>query len=304
MSARKPLGLRALMSFSRIMRTGSATAAGRELGLSQPAVSRIIAGLEDDLGFELFYRDRGRLIPTKDALELAEEVDLALAGIARVETLAQDICDMTTGELRLVAPPSFTQTVLPDIAVRFLKDYPGVRLRIDSRSAETASRMIATRVADGGFVKLPVDERELRIEQVIPGGTVCVLPPGHPLSGETELTPALIDDHPLVLLGSGRIARQQIDNAFREARRQPNVVVETHTVGSACALAERGLGIAIVSELMVPAQSQIRPFRPDIRQDYAFVVSAMAPASRLANAFMETALLADQTGIRRQEFRK
>src|SRR3569833_3018537 len=83
------IGLRALRRFAEIVRTGSATAAGRNLGMTPPAVSRFFAQLEASGGFELFYRDRGRLVPTKDALLLAEEVVLALAGLVRVFCLVR-----------------------------------------------------------------------------------------------------------------------------------------------------------------------------------------------------------------------
>jgi DNA-binding transcriptional LysR family regulator len=58
------LGVRALTTLAEVIRTSSATEAGRNLGMTQPAVSRIIAQVEASVGFELFYRDRGRLVPT------------------------------------------------------------------------------------------------------------------------------------------------------------------------------------------------------------------------------------------------
>src|SRR5690242_16206591 len=103
--------LRALETFAEIVRSGSATAAGRNLGMAQPAVSRLLAQLEAEVGFELFYRDRGRLVPTKDALTLAEEVGLALTGFARIDSLIRDIAASATGELRVVAPPSFSEGI-------------------------------------------------------------------------------------------------------------------------------------------------------------------------------------------------
>lgn len=57
--------MRGLESFREIMRMGSATAAARQLGLSQPAVSRLIAQLERELGFKVFHRVKGRLVPTQ-----------------------------------------------------------------------------------------------------------------------------------------------------------------------------------------------------------------------------------------------
>jgi len=81
------LGLTALTAFSEIMRTGSATGAARVLGLSQPAISRLIARMESDIGFELFYRDKGRLVPTEEAHQLfveAHEVQVRIDAMKAV----------------------------------------------------------------------------------------------------------------------------------------------------------------------------------------------------------------------------
>lgn len=287
------LGVRALTTFAEVMRTGSATTAARNLGMTQPGVSRIIAQLEGAVGFELFYRDRGRLVATKDALALAEEVELALAGLARVQSLVADIATSAVGELRVVAPPSFAEGLLPDIVASFLEQFPGVRFSLDSRSIETAKAMIATRVADCGFMKMPVDDADLHCEPLIANGSVCVLPSDHPLAAHEELTPEQLRGEPLILLGSGRQWRAQVDGAFAQYGLRPHVAIETHTHGSACALAGRGVGIAIVNELL--ARSYVRGglvarrFAPAIVHEYAFVTSALSQPSRLARAFRDTA---------------
>lgn len=286
------LGIRTMRAFSEVMRTGSATAAGRELGLTQSAVSRLIAQLETTVGFELFWRDKGRLIPTKDAALLVEEIDLALAGLDRVDSLARDIAGFGTGELKIVAPPSFTQTVIPDIAARFRALYPEVRLSLDSRSVETARSMIATRVVDCGFIKLPIDRSDIHVETVSVSDTVCVLPKQHALASMDVLTAAELSDNPLVLLGARRDVQSAIDRAFRAIGRRPNLAVETTTVGSACALVSRGLGIALVNGMLAEAfiteDLTLRPFRPAIVQEYAFAVSSLSSPTRLATAFLDS----------------
>ncbi|MDP2284909.1 MAG: LysR family transcriptional regulator, partial [Pseudohongiella sp.] len=61
------MNLKSLECFRAIMQTGSATAAARQLDLTQPGVSRLLKILEDEVGGELFYREKGRLIPTQEA---------------------------------------------------------------------------------------------------------------------------------------------------------------------------------------------------------------------------------------------
>lgn len=288
------LGVRALTTLAEVIRTSSATEAGRNLGMTQPAVSRIIAQVEASIGFELFYRDRGRLVPTKDGLLLAAEVDLALAGLRRVDSLVRDIAASSVGELRVVAPPSFAEGLLPEIVASFLAKFPGVRFNLDSRTAETTKAMIATRVADCGFMKMPIDDTDLLCEPLVSNGSVCVLLETHPLAANRIITPQLLHNVPLILLGSGRQWRAQVDQAFASCGLRPTVGIETHTHGSACALASRNVGIAIVNELL--ARSYLRSplvarrFEPDIRHDYAFVTSALPGASRLTAAFRDEAM--------------
>jgi DNA-binding transcriptional LysR family regulator len=281
------------MAFSEIMRTGSATAAGRVLGLTQPAVSRLLARMEQDIGFELFYRDKGRLVPTKDALALADEVELALAGVARVQAVVRDISTHAVGEIRMIAPPSFASGVLPGLIARFMQRFPSVRVSIDSRSIATTKTMLATRVVDCAFMRLPIDRDDLLSETVVSSGTICVLHRDHPLAAFPTLDAATIADAPLVSLGTDSQIGRQIDERFRDVGYRRNIAVECHTTSAACALAGHGIGIAIVNELLarpyVQAPLVVRPFRPDLTHDYALVVSAHSQISRLLEAFRNEA---------------
>ncbi|PIC00296.1 LysR family transcriptional regulator [Caulobacter sp. X] len=287
------LNLRSLEAFRETMLSGSATAAAARMGLSQPAVSRLIAQLEQDAGFDLFYREKGRLAPTPEALIVYEEIDLAFGGLERVDTLVRDLASFNTGALKIVAPPSLSEGVLPSILSRFMARFPNVRVSIDSRSTETARTMVANRTADCGFVKLPMDRSDISTVLLSSSETVCVLPETHPLKAHPELTPQLLRGEPLVLLGYGTRTRRQIDDAFRDCGVRPEVKLETHTVGSACAFAAAGLGVAIVNALLAtnylkPGMA-VRVFRPQILHDYAFMTSALAPPGRLANALLEQA---------------
>jgi len=287
------LNLRSLEAFRETMLSRSATAAAARMGMTQPAVSRLIAQLEQDIGFELFYREKGRLNPTPEAIMIYEEVDLAFGGLERIDSLVRDIATFNAGFLKIVAPPSLSEGVLSTILTRFLARYPKVRASIDSRSVETARTMVANRTADCGFVKLPMNRPDISTVTLSASETVCVLPVGHALSAHEILTPELLRSVPLILLGYGTWTRRQIDDAFREAGVRPEVKLETHTVGSACAFAQAGLGVAIVNALMAKNFARdgmaIRVFRPQILHEYAFMTSALAPMNRLAAALLEEA---------------
>jgi DNA-binding transcriptional LysR family regulator len=283
--------LKSLECFRAIIATGSATAAARQLGLTQPAVSRLLGVLEAGLGFELFHRRKGRLVPTEEALALHREVDITLQSVDRVSRLARNLKSGDFGALSIVSPPSFAEGILSRVIAGFIAAHPSLRVTLDSQSVEIARDMVALRAADCGFVKLPADHPGLACKPLLRAGTVCALPSGHRLASRTVVGIEDLRGEPLILLGQGRASRKQIDNAFEAAGVAMNVRVETHTVSAACAFARSGTGIAIVNEMLAVQYAgggiELRRLDPDFVHEYAFMTSSDAPMTRVTRRFFE-----------------
>lgn len=297
------INLRGLESFREVMRMGSATAAARRLDLSQPAVSRLIAQMERELGFKVFDRVKGRLVPTQQGQLLYEEVDLAFLGLERVRTVARDVHALNAGQLRIVAPPSFAEGPLVAIIQSFLKEHPKVQLVLDSNSRPTTMNMIATRAADCGFGKLPLEHPGIRTRPLVVNDTACVMPSGHRLARKRVVTVADLADEELIMIGRGSDTRLRIDDAFRAAGVVPRVRLETHNVGAACSFVRAGMGITLVNEMLARAcwdrDVELRPLRPQILHEYVFMTSASVPESPLTVAFYETCRI----GLKRYQCR-
>lgn len=283
--------LKSLECFRAIITSGSATAAAQQLGLTQPAVSRLLGLLEASMGFELFHRRKGRLVPTEEALAFHREVDIALQSIDRVSRLAKNLKNENFGVLSIVSPPSFAEGILSRVISEFIAEHPGVQVSLDSQSVENARDMVTLRAVDCGFVKLPVDYPGLAYEPLIRAGTLCALPAGHRLARKKTLSIRDLGDEPLILLGQGRASRKQIDDAFADAGVKMNVRVETHTVSAACAFARGGTGIAIVNEMLgiqyAGSGIVLRRFSPNFVHEYGFMTSSDAPMTRVTRSFFE-----------------
>lgn len=285
------ISVRALSGFHEVIVTGSVTEAAKRMGMSQPALSRQIAELERTLGFELFHRDHGRLVPTQDALLLFDEVGISLDGLRRIQGVVRDIAEFRVGSLKLVAPPSMTEGLLADIVADFLAKFPRVRLNIHSRATDVAISLVATRTVDAGFLRVPIDRPDLRCENMFESDTVAVLRADHPLAVHDTLTPRLLRGEPMILLGYGFATRSAIDSAFAREGMRVNARLETHTVGSACALAARGLGVTLVNRLLARSylgpDLVVRNFAPRLTNEYAFVTSTLVAPSRLTLEFLQ-----------------
>jgi len=285
------LNLKSLECFRATVDQGTASAAAKHLRLTQPAVSRLLRVLEEAAGFELFYRRKGRLIATDEALRFYKEVDIALDSIERVSQLVKNLRNTEFGELKIVSPPSFSEGILSGVVSSFIAKYPNVHVSLNSESAEIARDMVALRAADCGFIKLPAEHPGIDCRPLISSGTVCALRRSHRLASKETIKVTDLDNEPLILLGKGRASRQSLDDAFVASGVSMKVRIETHTVGAACALARNGSGIAIISEMLslpyADRQVVLRRFSPNIPHRYAFTTSTNAPMTRVTQRFYD-----------------
>lgn len=284
-----PLSLKSLICFRAVMDAGSVTGAANSLGVTQPAVSRMLSQLEAGIGFELFMRSKGKLVPTEAAIALFDEVDIALKSVDRVSQLAINLKNHDYGELSIVSPPSFAECIATRLIAGFTRVYPRIRVSLDSRSIETAKDMVALRAVDCAFLRLPLEHPDLEHETLVSAGTVCVMRSTHPLGRRRRISAVDLRGQPLILLGRGRASRSVLNDGFLAADVRPNIRVETHTISAACALARLDAGIAIVNEMLAAQYLDkslvMRRFSPNIRHDYAFVVSANAAMTRITRRF-------------------
>jgi DNA-binding transcriptional LysR family regulator len=293
-SALNTLSLKNLEAFKAIIETGSATAAAKSLGITQPGVSRLLASFESHVGFALFYREKGRLFPTQEALALYKEVALTLQGAERIGLLAKNIFNSDSGWLKIVAPNSFIAGPLADVVTDFLRLHPQVKISLDTQSPSVARELVAHRSVDCGFIQLPENHPGLMVKSVLRGTTVCALSPRHLLAQKDQITLEDLRSTPLILLGKGRYSRTQINSMFEQANVSMQVKLETHTVAIACSFAKRNLGIAIVNEMLAGQYAAddllLIPLIPALTYEYGFITSAHSPMSRLTTAFFEHCL--------------
>ena len=125
--------LRHIEVFNAVMLTGSVSAAARLMNVTQPAVSRILAHAELQLGFALFQRVKGRLVPTQEAQTLYPQVQQLFAQLDEVQRLAASLknpqrCD----ELRILTVFALSVELLPRALRAFRARYPGVAVTIDA----------------------------------------------------------------------------------------------------------------------------------------------------------------------------
>ena len=183
------MNLRQLEIFRAVMLTGTTVDAAGVLLISQPAVSNAILHLEDQLGFNLFERVKGRLHPTEEAKLLFTKSENVFTNFNMVRDLVQDLKDRQAGSLRIVASPSIGQTMIPTQITALRRDSPRVKVYFEIRRYDAIVDLIATQQRDLAFTLRPSEHPSVESSVLATGSMVCVLPKDHPLASQEFLDP-------------------------------------------------------------------------------------------------------------------
>ena len=189
-------------------------------------------------------------MPTAHARALYDEVAYAFEGVERVLNLAAKMRANNTGTLRIGAPHSCCEVLLPRIVARLARSHAALRYAVELGSYESILAMIAKREVDLGILKEPVSHSGVSTLPLLASDAVCAMPRGHRLSGMRAIKVADIAAEPLVLLGRNTPWRHEIHTLFRRAGCTPVVRLDTHSVAAVCGFVASGLGVSIVPELL------------------------------------------------------
>ena len=283
------MNLRQCEMFRAVMEAGTVTAAADRLHVTQPAVSKMLAQLERDLGFHVFLRQRRRLVPTQEGQALYQEVRRAFVGLDYLTRFAGDLRDLRQGHLVLAATHSTCSFCLPGIVAEFLRRYPGLSVSLHTMDLPAIAQAVATGRVDLGIAQFGVPAQGIRRERLRSVSAVCVLPPGHALARRRVVRPADLHGQDFIALAAVNRLRTRLTTILDAENAVPRIQVDTPLASTACRLVMEGVGLCVLDRLSAEANLHegivIRPFRPDIAEDVVLLSSAQGPLSSVASAF-------------------
>lgn len=261
------MNARQLEIFHAVMRSGTITGAAAFLGISQPAVSKSMRAIEQQLGFKLLRPIKGRLYPTPEAQRLLPDADRIMSELSAFERLTGEVKTGGTGLVRVVASSSSATALLPAAAAPFQKANPAVRISSHLLPAREVAEAVAAGEADFGLTLSPVQLPGLTVRTLGAAEMVFIAPLGHPLLERETITPSDLAPHPLISFGRETHFGQLLDQSFESAgeRRQIGLQV-TMSIVAACYV-QRGLGVALIDSFALNAGLAglgWRPFTPTV----------------------------------------
>ncbi|MBT3360034.1 MAG: LysR family transcriptional regulator [Rhodospirillales bacterium] len=287
----RPINPRQIEAFRAVILTGSMTAGGEMLHISQPAISRLIRALEADLDLELFERNGAHIAPTDEALILYQDVERLFVGGERIREAAAAIRNRSAGTLRIAAMPNVSLGYFPRIIQEFLVDHPGISVVLHSDASVNIIDLVAKNQFNVGLAYVPTDQPGVEIHPLPIVDAVCVLPLDHPLADRPVIHAQDLEGLDFITLGQSSLLRMHIATAIQSANVECNSHIETRYASTACAFVARGLGVAIVDPFVVVEVGKgdvvAKPFRPRIPYEFSLIYPRRRPNSGIAEEFGE-----------------
>ncbi|WP_442582799.1 LysR substrate-binding domain-containing protein [Mesorhizobium sp. ASY16-5R] len=259
--------VRQIEAFRAVITLGSMTKAAELLGISQPAVSRLMLDFQEAVGFRLFRKSRGGAEPTDDARRLFEQVEKLFVGLDELNREVHAIKNLTSGSITVAAMGLYANGLLADIIARFRQRFPDIAIRLDSQPQERIAEWVASRRADIGIASLPISNSTLPVRELLRRPVLCVFPADHEFAACAEIHATDLADRPFVSFPRGTPFRFEIDTLFERAGIDRQLMTEATTHEAVCNLVAAGLGISIVS-----------PYSPHLRRNPALAFRPFLPA--------------------------
>ena len=271
----------------KVIEVGSFTKAAELLGYTQPALSQMIASLEKELSIKLLYRSRYGIRLTPEGERLYPSIQSSVAQYENMRRTAEEICDLSSGIVRIGTVSSVSCHWLPEIISRFWQEYPNIQLVLHQGDYTTIPEWVRTGAVDFGFVN-PRAVKGMETIFVKSGEFQAVFPVDHPLANRRSVSLYDLAEEPYLLLDEG--AYSEPLEAFSAVGITPNIKLRVHDDYSILSMVERGLGISILTELVLHRTNYnvaVVPMEPPVIRNLSIVIKDRNSLALASKKFME-----------------
>lgn len=284
------MDLQLLRSFLMVAECGAVTAAAQRLHITQPALTRRLQQLEEQLGTPLFDRGR-RGVQLTELGQLVQREGRSI--VTHYDLLREQVRahqQLQGGSVRIGGGATVVSFILPEAIARFQAAHPLVRFQVKEAGSNEVADNVRAGELELGLVTLPVQSRGLEVRRLTRDRIVLVADPDHPLAGPGSISSRELDGMALIGFEGGSAIRQIIDTALRDAGVEMNVVMELRSIPAILRMVTSTGNLAFVSHVGVEANSDVtqlsvRDLR--IERQLAVVIRQRSHLSPAASAFLE-----------------
>ncbi len=277
-----------LQAFLAVADAGSFSRAAQRLYLTQPAVSKRLASLEDELGLRLFDRIGRKVSLTHAGSSLLPRARELLLQAQDMKHLASNLTEEVSGPLILGTSHHIGLHRLPDVLKQYRSEYSDVQLDIRFMDSEAACRAVEKGELEMAIVTLPTDSpSNLQIRELWEDKLCFVTAPEHELAGKREVSLEELTCYPAVLPGPTTYTRSILEQAIQEHDLDISLGMSTNYMETLKMLAEINLGWSLLPETMLKqAKLKVLPVKLQLKRSLGLVTHGERILSNPAQALV------------------
>jgi len=225
--------------------------AAKKLHTSQPAISKQIQMLEDELGVDIFLRNGKRIVQiTPPGQLIIKTATRMLRDADNLRKIAEEFTNEAGGTLTIATTHTQARYALPPVIKRFTERYPKVKLILRQGSPMQISALVTSGEADIAIATEAFEQfPELILLPCYQWNRCVVVPPKHPLLKLKKLSLEAINQYPIITYDFAFTGRSKINQAFASRGLEPNVVLTAIDSDVIKTYVELGLGVGILANM-------------------------------------------------------
>ncbi|TZG34270.1 LysR family transcriptional regulator [Agrobacterium sp. B1(2019)] len=294
------MNIRQIEALRAIMKAGSASRAAEIMGITQPAVSRLIAELEKTIGFPLFDRVRGRLEPTDQCRIFYADVERTFVGLEVLKHSASQIRERGPGIVRVANMPGIGLPVVARAVTEFRLLHPEVTVSSQLMSTAEVWTALGTGQVDIGVAPKETDLPGIEYHHFSGDAAVCAMSPRHRLASKDVITPADLDGAEYIAHTPAARMRRAMAELMERDGYKFNVVAETPMCMTLLSMISSGVGVGLVNPMSVEGLGNLdvvlRPFKPTLPLNFFLGYRVDTPPSRYVLSMSKCLFAARPTG--------
>ncbi|SDI34432.1 DNA-binding transcriptional regulator, LysR family [Alteribacillus persepolensis] len=236
--------------FLEVNKEKSISKASNKLHISQPALSKSILHLEEELGIRLFDRSTRHLQITEEGKMMLSHAQQLMRGMEDMKKAAEDIKSRKKGSFKFGLPPVIGSNVFPDVIAGFRKQYPETNMHIIEEGAKIMEKSLLEGNIDVGVAILPVDTELFEVRPLINKNLLLVVSSDHPLAVRKHVQMSELRDEAFLMFQKGFSLYDRVREGCIQAGFEPDITHESTQWDFLVEMVKKNFGITFLPETL------------------------------------------------------
>jgi DNA-binding transcriptional LysR family regulator len=283
--------LRQLKYFLEIAKQKNITKASETLHISQPALSKMIKSLEEELGIQLIIRSNKMNNITDAGFVVLEYAQKMMLLVDEMTTTLNDMTNLTRGQIQIGIPPIIGSLFFPRVLSKFHQKYPNINITITEYGGARVVRSVDEGEFELGVAVLPIEEEHFHVYPIVEEEMKLLVHREHSLAPRKVVNLSELKDEEFIFYSEEFALHQIMWNQFINQGFEPNILFKSSQWDFMAEMVAANLGVTALPESIcnriTNSEITIIKMLPSVNWSLAVITKKDRYISNAARAFID-----------------